>query len=602
MKKIIGIDWLLIAIASMVFVLHAFLFRLWIVDDAGISFVYARNLARGYGLISQPGSIPVEGYSNFLWVLLLTPFFLLGVFHPIITPKLLSILLVLVSFIVIYKTILSLVNNRFISFIVLTLIATNTSFAVWTTSGLENPLYTLLFCLLLFWSVRYIVFEKTSRPNAIFLGFVAACIAMTRPEGIIYFGIFPLLLLTKRLNKQDMTYKQQEFNYVLYGLNFALLFGSFMVFRIVYFNDIFPNTFYAKCILLSRIFNRTVAQMQIQDIMSSVTGQLGFIALAGLVVAVVYFMLIKMRVMVYLRLIKRKHFALFIFLTLIFLSIFGYFLLSPEIMTKMATKLHDLVFGVAGQIWPVIFAGLMIITVYLILTRRFKREHFILSVFLVWTIFTYLLLPCDEKGECRFATVFFVFFYTYIVIITYAFIKSLNLKRSFRIFLLIPIITVFAGGHLFLFGKRSIRFAQRPAVPFTMVAECCGHRFNRYAARLGIRKGSILLPDTGGTLYYSRLKVYDLGMLCDKTIAKTLGKDQEAFYDYVFKIIKPTFIHTHDCWTVAAALDNDKRFRRDYIPIYEYRETETTYSGDYIRREAVENKIEEFYQIRNELK
>jgi arabinofuranosyltransferase len=46
----------------------------WGNDDAYISYRYARNLARGYGLVFNPGE-RVEGYSNFLYVLLLTPVF-----------------------------------------------------------------------------------------------------------------------------------------------------------------------------------------------------------------------------------------------------------------------------------------------------------------------------------------------------------------------------------------------------------------------------------------------------------------------------------------------------------------------------------------------
>ena len=49
------------AIPISVFVLHATVFGTWIADDAGISFAYARNLAAGHGLVSQPGVTPVEG-------------------------------------------------------------------------------------------------------------------------------------------------------------------------------------------------------------------------------------------------------------------------------------------------------------------------------------------------------------------------------------------------------------------------------------------------------------------------------------------------------------------------------------------------------------
>jgi len=42
----------------------------WMDDDAFISFRYARNLVRGWGLVFNPGE-RVEGYTNFLWTVLL---------------------------------------------------------------------------------------------------------------------------------------------------------------------------------------------------------------------------------------------------------------------------------------------------------------------------------------------------------------------------------------------------------------------------------------------------------------------------------------------------------------------------------------------------
>src|SRR5947208_12083 len=48
-------------------------------DDAFISFRYARNFARGHGLVFNAGFERIEGYSNFLWVLILAAFQFLGV-------------------------------------------------------------------------------------------------------------------------------------------------------------------------------------------------------------------------------------------------------------------------------------------------------------------------------------------------------------------------------------------------------------------------------------------------------------------------------------------------------------------------------------------
>src|SRR5262245_8647033 len=40
-------------------------------DDAMISMRYARNLAEGHGLVWNAGQPPVEGYTNFLWTIVM---------------------------------------------------------------------------------------------------------------------------------------------------------------------------------------------------------------------------------------------------------------------------------------------------------------------------------------------------------------------------------------------------------------------------------------------------------------------------------------------------------------------------------------------------
>jgi hypothetical protein len=59
---------------------HAALYGHWLVDDAAITFDYARNVAEGYGPVLQPGATPVEGYSNTLWLVLLVLGRWLGLF------------------------------------------------------------------------------------------------------------------------------------------------------------------------------------------------------------------------------------------------------------------------------------------------------------------------------------------------------------------------------------------------------------------------------------------------------------------------------------------------------------------------------------------
>src|SRR4029450_2282074 len=74
-----GERWLRLGLmASLVLLLAHALFYRFLCDDAFISFRYAHNLASGQGLVFNPGFERVEGYSNFLWVVVLAAFDALG--------------------------------------------------------------------------------------------------------------------------------------------------------------------------------------------------------------------------------------------------------------------------------------------------------------------------------------------------------------------------------------------------------------------------------------------------------------------------------------------------------------------------------------------
>ncbi|HWM05717.1 MAG TPA: hypothetical protein VNP92_25535, partial [Actinophytocola sp.] len=60
--------------------LHALAYGRWIVDDAGITFAYARSITSGAGPVLQPGAEPVEGYSNPAWLLVLAAGRAIGLF------------------------------------------------------------------------------------------------------------------------------------------------------------------------------------------------------------------------------------------------------------------------------------------------------------------------------------------------------------------------------------------------------------------------------------------------------------------------------------------------------------------------------------------
>ncbi|MFB3102571.1 MAG: hypothetical protein ACE1ZV_04840, partial [Alphaproteobacteria bacterium] len=137
------------------------------------------------------------------------------------------------------------------------------------------------------------------------------------------------------------------------------------------------------------------------------------------------------------------------------------------------------------------------------------------------------------------------------------------------------------------------------------VAERYGDRFNKAAEILGVERASFLVPDLGATLFVSKLEVFDMAGFADATIAQSLHKNKKFPHDYIFNDVKPTFILTYAYSALAADLDSSPQFRQQYIPLREKIDPiasevvgRTIYSGDYVRRDAIENRPDALAQAR----
>ena len=257
-------------------------------------------------------------------------------------------------------------------------------------------------------------------------------------------------------------------------------------------------------------------------------------------------------------------------------------------------RTHALFSGVAGPlgmfVWVLLCGG----TIWAMAgSKDYKKEHFVPFAFLICSMAVYLLLPEDGAGEYRYATPFFVLVYVYLFVLADLAARQTIPWVAARQLVFLGFTLAVMGGSVMVFSHRSEKWARSPCVPMEKIAfEAL--RFDRYSALLGIKASSVLLPDVGGTLYHSSYRVVDLAGLCDRTVARTLRRDTAAFHEYIFGKVKPTFIHTHTDWSYLARLDDDPRFRRDYIPIWEtpFRFMNDSvgvivYSGDYVRRDLV---------------
>jgi len=218
----------------------------WIIDDAGIAFAYARSVARGDGFVSQPGRPPVEGFSDFLWVLALVPFFVARLFHPIVVPKLLGATCVLGSFAILQRALRRITGSPWPGVVTAILLAVSPPIVVWSASGLENGLLLLLLVALFARAAEGR--ERWARA----CGVLTALVAMTRPEGVVYVVLGLLVCLAEALREPEGA----RIRRVLraggeYLAAFAALFVPFLGFRLAVFGRPFPHPYYAKRVYVS---------------------------------------------------------------------------------------------------------------------------------------------------------------------------------------------------------------------------------------------------------------------------------------------------------------------------------------------------------------
>ena len=167
------------------------------IDDAYISFRYAENLAHGHGLVFNVGE-RVEGYSNFLWVMLLAPFVLLQ--DDISqTASFLGLLFGLLALVVAARGLRHVlgVTSPWALALMLSLVAGSGYYAAWCISGLETGLYALL--LTSAWAV-YATAKSSSR--WLLAAVVFALLALTRPEGVVFGAAAATLLVFSRAPAQ----------------------------------------------------------------------------------------------------------------------------------------------------------------------------------------------------------------------------------------------------------------------------------------------------------------------------------------------------------------------------------------------------------------
>jgi hypothetical protein len=210
----------------------------FLVDDAFISFRYARNLIDGHGLVFNPGE-RVEGYTNFLWVLLMAACMKAG-----LSAEILSNVIGIASGTTILLVMAGLGarsggwSDPWI-WIAPMALAVNRTFGAWSTGGLETQFFALL---VLAANVRYLGERRKEAPYPWGSALLFALAALTRPEGIMFFGAAAILfgIDTFLLRRRPLA------SFSVWAGIFGIIVATHMAWRHAYYGHLLPNTYYAK--------------------------------------------------------------------------------------------------------------------------------------------------------------------------------------------------------------------------------------------------------------------------------------------------------------------------------------------------------------------
>jgi len=237
-----------LALTLVALIAHAWSYT-FLTDDACISFRYAKNFADGHGLVFNPGGERVEGYSNFLWVVILAGLDRLG-FAPERAANPLSLLATLALWWVVVRFSVRHRATEAREWTVLVapaFLAASRSVAVWSTSGLESRAFELLATAGLMRVAEETEAMREGRPagrpwGATLLGLAG----LTRPDGalIAVLALAASLALTARARAAALPVRLRA-AWVRAWPAVALI-GAHHLFRFAYYGSWAPNTYYAK--------------------------------------------------------------------------------------------------------------------------------------------------------------------------------------------------------------------------------------------------------------------------------------------------------------------------------------------------------------------
>lgn len=207
-------------------------------DDQMISMRYADNLAKGLGLVWNPGGERIEGYTNFLWVVYMAIFHGLRIPRPVISLciEISGALFLLLNLLVVRRITRRVFPGHNVEHVALLAMAL-TAFYVpldnWALQGTEVSILTLMVSLGTLWTLE--AWDSDAIPWRLWL--LVGATTLLRPDMVVFAAVVLGAIAAGSSNRRVLV------------AGIAIV-GAFVAaetaFRIWYFGDPLPNTYYLK--------------------------------------------------------------------------------------------------------------------------------------------------------------------------------------------------------------------------------------------------------------------------------------------------------------------------------------------------------------------
>jgi len=242
-------------------------------DDSYISFRYAQNFAEGKGLVYNAGE-RVEGYTNFLWVVLLAAGIKMGF---AVEPFSVGLGIAFLALTLAATTLLArrLLRSWPFALVPGLLLVAQGPMILWSVSGLESSCFAALTM------VALLAYESGSSSwrRQLVAGALYASSTMVRPDGVVFGAAAGLHLVLAGLLARPLELRRLLARALALAGGFAALFAPFMLWRHHYYGDWLPNTFYVKAGGLANV----ALGLQYLDLWLREYALAGVLALGGVV-------------------------------------------------------------------------------------------------------------------------------------------------------------------------------------------------------------------------------------------------------------------------------------------------------------------------------